>query len=65
MDYLERVSEIQHKAFYVDLFVRPSNTVAVSMYEKLGYKIYQKVYKYYSSDDGNEEDALGIFFLKI
>ncbi len=37
MDYLESISHNMHKAFYVDLFVRPSNTIAVDMYNKLGY----------------------------
>jgi N-terminal acetyltransferase B complex catalytic subunit len=32
MDYLENISEKVHNAYYVDLFVRPSNKVAVGMY---------------------------------
>ena len=40
MDYLEKVSEEMHNAYYVDLFVRPSNTIAVNMYRKLGYEVY-------------------------
>ena len=62
MDYLENISHHVHKAFYVDLFVRPSNTIAVDMYHKLGYKDYQTVFKYYSSDEGKAEDALGNIF---
>lgn len=61
MDYLENISENIHNAFYVDLFVRPSNTIAVGMYHKLGYFDYQTVYKYYSSEEGKAEDALGIY----
>jgi N-terminal acetyltransferase B complex catalytic subunit len=45
MDYLERVSTIIHDAYFVDLFVRSSNTVAIAMYKKLGYDIYQTVDK--------------------
>jgi N-terminal acetyltransferase B complex catalytic subunit len=42
----------------VDLFVRASNTVAIQMYEKLGYSIYRTVNKYYSSSiDNSGEDA--------
>ena len=48
MNYLERISE-EHKGFFVDLFVRASNTVAIEMYKKLGYNIYRTVNKYYSS----------------
>lgn len=50
MKFLEDVSEKIHNGFYVDLFVRSTNKVAITMYEKLGYKIYQTVDKYYSSD---------------
>lgn len=48
MNYLERVSE-NHRGFFVDLFVRASNNVAIGMYKKLGYNIYRTVNKYYSS----------------
>ena len=36
----------------MDLFVRCSNTVAISMYEKFGYKTYRKISRYYSDEDG-------------
>ncbi len=32
INFLEMISEKIHNAFYVDLFVRPSNVVAVKMY---------------------------------
>ena len=48
MDYLEAVSEYRHNAFYVDLFVRPSNEVAIAMYRHFGYEIYRTIEKYYS-----------------
>lgn len=54
MNELERISE-QKKAFFVDLFVRVSNNVAVEMYKKLGYTIYRTVLQYYSGDP--DEDA--------
>ncbi|XP_033124818.1 N-alpha-acetyltransferase 20-like [Anneissia japonica] len=54
MNILEEVSE-QKKAFFVDLFVRVSNKVATSMYERLGYVIYRRVLEYYSGDP--DEDA--------
>ena len=58
MDYLEEVSEAMHDAYYVDLFVRPSNEIALKMYYRLGYSVYQTVDKYYSSSGGNKgEDA--------
>jgi N-terminal acetyltransferase B complex catalytic subunit len=60
MNYLERVSE-DYRGFFVDLFVRASNAVAIEMYRKLGYDIYRTVNKYYSSSlDHTGEDAYGI-----
>jgi N-terminal acetyltransferase B complex catalytic subunit len=47
MNYLEEVSE-RKNCFFVDLFVRVSNTVAVTMYETLGYVVYRRVLGYYS-----------------
>lgn len=59
MNYLERVSE-EHKGFFVDLFVRAGNNVAISMYKKLGYDVYRIVNKYYSSsNESTGEDAYG------
>jgi N-terminal acetyltransferase B complex catalytic subunit len=43
--------------YYVDLFVRPSNGVAVEMYEGFGYRIYRQVLGYYEGDV--PEDGLG------
>ena len=44
----------------MDLFVRSTNTVAIEMYRRLGYKLYRKVNKYYnSSQDETGEDAYG------
>lgn len=42
-----------HNGYFVDLFVRQSNKVAIGMYEKFGYSIYRRVLGYYSG----EEDA--------
>ncbi|KAL4491997.1 hypothetical protein ABPG72_008418 [Tetrahymena utriculariae] len=56
MDYLEQVTE-KHDGWFVDLFVRPSNKIAVGMYRALGYDVYQTVNKYYSSQHGRSEDA--------
>ncbi|OAF64910.1 hypothetical protein A3Q56_07347 [Intoshia linei] len=41
---------------YVDLFVRVSNTIAIKVYEKLGYTVNKILKGYY--DDENKEDAL-------
>jgi len=58
MNRLEQVTD-NKKGFFVDLFVRKSNEVAVSMYTKLGYEVFRTVLGYYTSStqDGDDEDA--------
>ncbi|KAM0792575.1 hypothetical protein ACM66B_005237 [Microbotryomycetes sp. NB124-2] len=46
MDLLESVSE-RVQAWFVDLFVRQSNDLAIGLYESLGYIIYRRVVGYY------------------
>lgn len=41
----------------MDLFVRVSNKVAITMYTNLGYVIYRTIIDYYSGE--KEEDAYG------
>lgn len=36
-------------AWFIDLFVRESNKIAISFYTKLGYSVYRKVFCYYSN----------------
>lgn len=43
--------------YFVDLFVRVSNKVAINMYTNLGYVIYRTIIDYYSGE--KEEDAYG------
>jgi len=54
MNILEDISE-QKNCFFVDLFVRMSNKVAIDMYKHLGYTVYRRVLEYYSGD--HDEDA--------
>lgn len=59
MGLLERVSE-QQEAWFVDLFVRVSNDMAIRMYEGLGYSVYRRVVDYYTGGVRDEnEDAYG------
>jgi hypothetical protein len=47
-----------YKGYFVDLFVRKSNDVAVDLYTKLGYVTYRTVLEYYSGGaDEEAEDA--------
>lgn len=52
MTVLEQQSD-RAKGFFVDLFVRRSNQLAIDMYSKMGYSVYRQVIGYYSG----EEDA--------
>lgn len=55
MNTLEEVSDEVYDAFFVDLYVRLSNKLAVGLYQSLGYVIYRQVIDYYSGP--NSEDA--------
>jgi len=58
MKDLEDVSEHKHNGYFVDLYVRMSNTLAIGMYKKLGYTVYRQVINYYSAGGGvAAEDA--------
>ena len=54
MNFLEEVSE-NKKCYFVDLFVRVSNSVAVNMYQNLGYVVYRRITNYYTGPP--DEDA--------
>eukprot|EP00923_Selenidium_pygospionis_P005280 GHVN01008866.1.p2 GENE.GHVN01008866.1~~GHVN01008866.1.p2 ORF type:complete len:165 (+),score=13.20 GHVN01008866.1:119-613(+) len=56
MNYLEKISDLQFNCYFVDLFVRVSNTAAVKFYEQCTYEIYDRVEGYYNGD----EDALDL-----
>ena len=42
-----------YNGYFVDLFVRSSNILAIAMYYNLGYTVYRRVLGYYNG----EEDA--------
>ena len=54
MHFLEEVSETK-KCYFVDLFVRVSNEIAVGMYKALGYVVFRMIEKYYTGPP--DEDA--------
>ncbi|GMH82283.1 hypothetical protein TrVE_jg11833 [Triparma verrucosa] len=54
MSSLEETTAKSYNGYFVDLFVRSSNKVAIGMYERMGYSVYRTVLKYYSD---NDEDA--------
>ncbi|GAO51652.1 N-acetyltransferase [Saitoella complicata NRRL Y-17804] len=57
MNMLERTGEESYDAFFVDLFVRCGNEVAIGMYEGFDYSVFRRVVGYYSGGKGEEEDA--------
>lgn len=59
MDYLEMITDRIHNGWFVDLFVREDNKIAIEMYQHMGYKIYRTVNKYYSATEKHPaRDAL-------
>ena len=59
---LERTSEEPYHGFFVDLYVRRSNDVAIGMYERMGYSVFRCVKDYYANlgpGMAGAEDAYG------
>ncbi|KAJ1840849.1 histone-binding protein, partial [Coemansia sp. RSA 486] len=50
MQFLEDASEKTYNCYFVDLFVRPSNEIAIEMYRNLGYTLFRQVIDYYYTD---------------
>jgi N-terminal acetyltransferase B complex catalytic subunit len=50
MGMLEQASE-RVNGWFVDLFVRKSNSLAIDMYKKMGYSVYREVLGYYSGQE--------------
>lgn len=67
MDLIELISNKVYNGYFVDLYVRCNNDVAIRMYEGMGYSVYRRVRDYYGSStylgSGGQdaEDAFGQF----
>ena len=59
MAHLEAASETVD-AYFVDLFVRQSNDVAIGMYEGMGYSVFRTVKGYYCASGPNDDDEDGL-----
>ncbi|SJL12214.1 related to N-acetyltransferase 5 [Armillaria ostoyae] len=62
MTLLEMVSDDIYRGYFVDLYVRCTNNVAIELYEGLGYSVYRRVREYYGNlgvgkGGRDEEDA--------
>lgn len=53
MKYFEEIGNLNN-LYFVDLFVRESNSVAINFYNKYGYVVYNRIKDYYQEP---EEDA--------
>lgn len=53
MSFTEDLSQKPHNCYFVDLFVRKSNALAIAMYKRMGYIVYRTILNYY----GGAEDA--------
>lgn len=68
MDMLEQMSDKVYRGYFVDLYVRCTNELAIDMYERFDYSVYRRVREYYGSMSGgknrrDEEDAFGELWL--
>jgi len=64
MELLEYVSQKVYNGYFVDLFVRCNNDIAIAMYEGMGYSVYRRIKEYYlasSQVDSGREDAEDAF----
>jgi ribosomal protein S18 acetylase RimI-like enzyme len=66
MSFLETASDDVYGGLFVDLFVRCTNSIAIDLYEGLGYSVFRRVREYYGSfglgpGGKDEEDAFGPF----
>jgi N-terminal acetyltransferase B complex catalytic subunit len=64
MNLLETTSDEVYGGLFVDLYVRCTNSIAIDLYEGLGYSVYRRVREYYGSlglgpGSKDEEDAFG------
>lgn len=53
MSFTEMLSQNTYNCYFVDLFVRKSNALAIAMYKRMGYIVYRTIINYY----GGNEDA--------
>ena len=51
MRILEDISIVSHSCYFVDLYVRKSNALAIDMYQRLGYSVFREVIGYYSGEE--------------
>lgn len=64
VEHLEHCSEEpDYNCYFMDLFVRTSNKMAIDMYKLFGFDVFRRVKHYYSSGD-NSSDAEDAFDMR-
>lgn len=51
MTFTESLSQDTYNCYFVDLFVRKSNSLAIAMYKRMGYIVYRTILRYYSGSE--------------
>lgn len=67
--FLKKSTEAEpYNTYFIDLFVKCNNKLAITLYEKLGYSVYRRVVGYYSGGDlptGKLDDNVDAFDMRI
>jgi N-terminal acetyltransferase B complex catalytic subunit len=64
VDHLRQASEAPDQdCYFMDLYVRASNKLAIDMYKKFGFHVFRRVERYYGSGD-NPNDAEDAFDMR-
>lgn len=50
MKFTESLSQDTYSCYFVDLFVRKTNSLAISMYKRMGYVVYRTILNYYGGN---------------
>ncbi|ODQ65512.1 catalytic subunit of the NatB N-terminal acetyltransferase [Nadsonia fulvescens var. elongata DSM 6958] len=61
---LERRCDDPYEAYFLDLFVRTTNVMAINMYKGFGYSVFRRVVGYYGSGD-NRSDTEDAFDMRL
>ncbi|XBW38569.1 hypothetical protein QEN19_004157 [Hanseniaspora menglaensis] len=70
LDCFKKISDHISKVKFIDLFVKCDNLLALSLYEKIGYKVFRRVVGYYDVNGPQNlkrpnDDALDAFDMRI
>ncbi|VVT46339.1 uncharacterized protein SAPINGB_P001164 [Magnusiomyces paraingens] len=58
-ELVDRSDNPLNNCYFMDLFVRASNRLAINLYKNLGFDVFRRIRGYYSSTTEPSEDAFG------